>query len=116
MESPEGTLDPIRRRPSGRPSRPRYTPPIRRPPRHGEAPRAWRDFGLASDEARCALDMAILPSSANPEVSAAAAAAREILARFETTPFIAWLETPLAPSSDRTGHSAAPKMASRRPS
>jgi hypothetical protein len=56
--------------------------------------------------------MAILPSSANPEVSAAAAAAREILARFETTPFIAWLETPLAPSSDRTGHSAAPKMAS----
>jgi len=60
--------------------------------------------------------MAILLSSANPEVSAAAAAAREILARFETTPFIAWLETPLAPSSDRTGHSAAPKMASRRPS
>ena len=31
--------------------------------------------------------MAILLSSANPEVSAAAAAAREILARFETTPF-----------------------------
>jgi hypothetical protein len=56
--------------------------------------------------------MPILLNSVNPEVSAAAAAAREILVRFETAPFIAGLETTLAPSSDRTGHSAAPKMAS----
>ena len=39
-------------------------------------------------------------------------AAREILVRLEAAPFIARLDAALARSSDRTGHSAAPTMAS----
>jgi tetratricopeptide (TPR) repeat protein len=73
-----------------------------------EALRAWRDLGLAWDEALCALDMALLLDSADPEVRAAAEAAREILVRLEAAPFIARLDAALARSSDRTGHPAAP--------
>jgi hypothetical protein len=52
---------------------------------------------------------------ADPDVRAAAERARETLARLEAAPFIAWLDAALARSSDRAGHSAAPKTASVTP-
>ena len=45
-----------------------------------EALRAWRDLGLALDEALTGIDMATLLDPAEPEVRAAADRAREILA------------------------------------
>jgi class 3 adenylate cyclase/tetratricopeptide (TPR) repeat protein len=74
-----------------------------------EALHAWRDLGLAWDEALCGLDMATLLDPAEPEVHAAAESAREILVRLEAAPFIARLDAALARSSDRAAHSAAPK-------
>jgi hypothetical protein len=59
--------------------------------------------------------MARLLDSADPEVRAAAEAAREILVRLGATPFIARLDAALARSSHRTGHSAAPTTASVTP-
>jgi tetratricopeptide (TPR) repeat protein len=53
---------------------------------------AWRDLGLAWDEAMCGLDMAILLDPAEPEVRAAAERAREILARLGATPFLDQLD------------------------
>ena len=84
-------------------------------PLYREALRAWRDLGLAWDEALCGLDMALLLDPADPEVRAAAEAAREILVRLEAAPFIARLDAALARSSDRAGHSAAPEMAPATP-
>ncbi len=80
-----------------------------------EALRAWRDLGLAWDEALCGLDMATLLDPANSEVRAAAEAAREILVRLEAAPFIARLDAALARSSDPAGQSAAPTTASATP-
>jgi class 3 adenylate cyclase/tetratricopeptide (TPR) repeat protein len=57
-----------------------------------EALRAWRDLGLAWDEALCGLDMASLLDPADPEVRAAADAAREILTRLGAKPFLARLD------------------------
>ncbi len=57
-----------------------------------EALRAWRDLGLAWDEALCGLDMATLLNPTEPEVRAAAQAAREILVRLEAAPFLARLD------------------------
>jgi hypothetical protein len=53
---------------------------------------AWRDLGLAWDEALCGLEMAILLDPADPAVRAAAETAREILTRLGATPFLAQLE------------------------
>jgi class 3 adenylate cyclase/predicted ATPase len=72
-----------------------------------EALRAWRDLGLAWDEALCGLDMATLLDPSDPEVRAAAEAARAILVRLEAAPFIARLDAALARSSDQDGHAAA---------
>jgi len=80
-----------------------------------DALRAWRDLGLAWDEALCGLDMALLLDPADPEVHAAAGTAREILVRLEAAPFIARLDAASARSSDRAGHSAAPETASVTP-
>jgi class 3 adenylate cyclase/tetratricopeptide (TPR) repeat protein len=68
--------------------------------------RAWRDLGLAWDEALCGLDMALLLDPADPEVRAAAEAAREILVRLEAEPFIVRLDAALAGSSDLRGEPA----------
>jgi class 3 adenylate cyclase/tetratricopeptide (TPR) repeat protein len=81
-------------------------------PLYRAALRAWRDLGLAWDEALCGLDMATLLDPADPEVRAAAEAAREILVRLRAAPFIARLNAALARSADRTGHSAMPTMMS----
>ena len=61
-----------------------------------EALRAWRDLGLAWDEALCAIDMAQLIGPGDPEVREAAAAAREILVRLEAAPFIERLDAAVA--------------------
>jgi hypothetical protein len=61
-----------------------------------EALLAWRDLGLAWDEALCGLDMALFLDPSEPEVQAATASAREILVRLEARPFIARLEAALA--------------------
>ncbi len=85
-------------------------------PLYREALRGWRDLGLAWDEALCAIDMATLLDPADPEVRTAADAAREILVRLGAAPFLARLDAALAFSSDRTGHSTAPKSSSAAPS
>lgn len=51
--------------------------------------------------------MAFLLDPIDPEVRAAAEAAREILVRLEAAPFIARLDAALARSSDSTGRPAA---------
>jgi tetratricopeptide (TPR) repeat protein len=63
-----------------------------------DALREWRDLGLVWDEALCGLDMAILLDPAEPEVRAAADAAREILVRLEAAPFLARLDAAMARS------------------
>ena len=73
-----------------------------------EAVRAWRDLGLAWDEALCGLDMALLLDPSEPEVRAAAEASREILVRLEAAPFIARLDAALVGSADAVGQTAAP--------
>ena len=83
-------------------------------PLYREALRAYRTLGLAWDEALCGMDMAILLDPTEPEVQAAAGAARETLVRLEAAPFIARLDAALARSSglDR----AVPALAEARAS
>jgi len=68
--------------------------------------RAWRDLGLAWDEALCGLDMSTLLDPADPDVRAAAEAAREILVRLGATPFVARLDDALARSPETVGQPA----------
>ena len=73
-----------------------------------EALPAWRDLGLAWDEALCGLDMATLLDPADPEVRAAAEAAREILVRLEAAPFIARLDAAMAAQQSGSGLRRSP--------
>ena len=77
-----------------------------------DALREWRDLGLAWDEALCGLDMATLLDPADPEVRAAADAAREILVRLEAVPFLARLDAAMA-IPDKTGYSITPSPEGR---
>jgi class 3 adenylate cyclase/tetratricopeptide (TPR) repeat protein len=77
-------------------------------PVYRQALRAWRDLGLAWDEALCGIDMATLLDPSDSEVRAAAEVAREILVRLEAAPFIARLDAAMARVSDPAGRSAAP--------
>jgi class 3 adenylate cyclase/predicted ATPase len=61
-----------------------------------KALRAWRDLGLAWDEALCALDMATLLDPTHPEVRVAAEAGRETLVRLRARPFLDRLDAALA--------------------
>ncbi len=61
----------------------------------------WRDLGLAWDEALAGLDMAILLDPSEPEVRAAADAARETFVRLEASPFIERLDLAMAKRADR---------------
>ncbi len=61
-------------------------------PLYREALRAWRDLGLAWDEALCGIDMATLLDPADPEVRSAADSAREIFVRLGAKPFLARLD------------------------
>ncbi len=65
-------------------------------PLYREALRAWRDLGLAWDEALCGIDMATLLDPSNADVRDAAESSREILVRLEARPFIARLNAVLA--------------------
>ncbi len=60
--------------------------------------RAWRDLGLAWDEALTGIHMATLLDPAEPEVRAAAEWAREILVRLGAAPFVARLDAALLAS------------------
>jgi class 3 adenylate cyclase/tetratricopeptide (TPR) repeat protein len=77
-----------------------------------EALAGWRDLGSPWREALTAITMATLLEPTDPEVLAAAEAAREILVQLRAAPFIARLDAALAGSSDRAGQSAAPQAAS----
>ncbi len=61
-------------------------------PLYREALRAWRDLGLAWDEALCGIDMATLLDPTDPEVRSAADSCREILIRLGAKPLLARLE------------------------
>jgi class 3 adenylate cyclase/tetratricopeptide (TPR) repeat protein len=63
-----------------------------------DALRAWRDLGLAWDEALCGLDMALLLDPTDPDVRAAASSSREILVRLDASPFRARLDVAMARS------------------
>jgi len=76
-------------------------------PLYREALRAWRDLGLAWDEALCGIDMATLLDPADPEVRAAADSAREILARLGAKPFLERLDTAM----ERQPSASAPEPA-----
>jgi len=76
-------------------------------PLYREALRAWRELGLAWDEALCGLDMATLLDASEPEVRAAAGSAREILVRLEARPFIARIDTAMSRPIDTSDTSAA---------
>jgi class 3 adenylate cyclase/tetratricopeptide (TPR) repeat protein len=60
-----------------------------------EAFRAWRDLGLAWDEALCAVDMVTVLDPSVQEVSAAAESARQVLTRLGTRPILERLEAAL---------------------
>jgi hypothetical protein len=76
-----------------------------------EALAGWRDLGSPWREALTAITMATLLEPTDPEVRAAAEAAREILVRLGAAPFIARLDAALARSPDRTGQSTAVRTA-----
>ena len=65
-----------------------------------DALRAWRDLGLAWDEALCGIDMATLLDPTRAEVLEAVGVAREILVRLEAAPFVARLYAALRRRSD----------------
>ena len=75
-------------------------------PLYRDALRSWRDLGLAWDEALCGLDMATLLDPADPDVRAAADAARDILTRLGATPFTARLDAALARAAEPAGRRA----------
>jgi class 3 adenylate cyclase/tetratricopeptide (TPR) repeat protein len=68
--------------------------------------REWRDLGLVWDEARGAIDMATLLDPSDPEVSAAAEAARVILTSLGATPFLERLDAAMVRQPVPGGHAA----------
>ena len=56
---------------------------------------AWRDLGLAWDEALAGIDMAMVFSASQSEVADAAARSREILTRLRARPFLVLLDAAL---------------------
>ncbi len=78
-----------------------------------DALRAWRDLGLAWDEALCGIDMATLLDRGEPAVMAAADSARQILARLGARPFLERLEAALAPVTPGERSVARPSGRSR---
>jgi class 3 adenylate cyclase/tetratricopeptide (TPR) repeat protein len=61
-----------------------------------EALRAWRDLGLAWDEALCGIDMVTVLDPSEPEVGAVAESTREILTRLGARPFVERLNKAVA--------------------
>jgi CO/xanthine dehydrogenase Mo-binding subunit len=79
-----------------------------------EALAGWRDLGSPWREALTGITTATLLEPTDPEVRAAAEAAREILVRLEAKPFLDRLDEVLAHPSDRTGQ-PPPCSPARRP-
>ncbi|HEY8869717.1 MAG TPA: adenylate/guanylate cyclase domain-containing protein [Candidatus Limnocylindrales bacterium] len=71
-----------------------------------EALRAWRDLGMAWDEAQTGLDMATFLDPSEPEVRAAADAAREIFARLGARPFLERLDAAVGRAAAKPNHIA----------
>jgi class 3 adenylate cyclase/tetratricopeptide (TPR) repeat protein len=69
-----------------------------------EALRAWQGLGLAWDEALCAIDMATVLDSADPEIVLAVERARSILTGLGATPILERLNAVAA----RSNHDAEP--------
>ncbi|MGH2407792.1 MAG: hypothetical protein ACRDF7_06920, partial [Candidatus Limnocylindrales bacterium] len=80
-----------------------------------EALRAWRDLGLAWDEALCGVDMATLLDPFEPEVRAAAETAREILGRLGAKPVLARLDAALAEPHALSVPASAPRVRQQVP-
>ena len=81
-------------------------PIARGPGLYREVLREWRDLGLVWDEARCAIDMATLLDPTDPEVAAAAEAARVILTSLGAKPFLERLDAAMARGPVPGGHAA----------
>jgi hypothetical protein len=64
-----------------------------------EALHAWRDLGLAWDEALCGVDMALFLDASDPLVRAAADVSRATLTRLEAAPILARLEARMGGSA-----------------
>jgi class 3 adenylate cyclase/tetratricopeptide (TPR) repeat protein len=65
---------------------------------YAEALKSWSDLGMKWDEALTGIDMATALNTTSPEVTAAAASAREILERLGARPFLERLDEALAHS------------------
>jgi class 3 adenylate cyclase/tetratricopeptide (TPR) repeat protein len=65
-----------------------------------DALQAWRDLGLAWDEALAGLDMALLLDPTDPEVRSPAESARAILVRLGARPFVERLDAALERSHE----------------
>jgi class 3 adenylate cyclase len=76
-----------------------------------DAIRRFRDLGQPVDEAFTAIEMASLLDPAEPEVRAAADAAREILTRLRAQPFLERLDTAMARPSPVIGKVGSDAMA-----
>jgi class 3 adenylate cyclase/tetratricopeptide (TPR) repeat protein len=80
-------------------------------PVYREALRTWHDMGLVVDEALTAIDMVELLPPGTPEVDAAAAAAREILAGLGAGPYLARLDAAMAARAGGSASTGAPGRA-----
>jgi hypothetical protein len=65
-------------------------------PISGAAMNRWRDLRMVVDESLCVIDMATLLDPAEPDVRAAADAAREILVRLRAKPVLERLDAAMA--------------------
>ena len=74
-----------------------------------EALGTWRDLGLVWDEALCATEMATLLDPSDPEVHAAAEAARATLTRLGAKPYLERLDA--AMTRPKAVESASPRVA-----
>jgi class 3 adenylate cyclase/tetratricopeptide (TPR) repeat protein len=82
-----------------------------------DALRRWRDLHFVFDETLCAIDMATLLDPAEPEVRAAADAAREILVPLKAKPLLDRLDAAMASrqASTAVGGSSTKAAAASRP-
>jgi class 3 adenylate cyclase/tetratricopeptide (TPR) repeat protein len=72
-----------------------------------EALRTWRDLGMAWDEGQTGLDMATFLDPSEPEVRAAADAAREIFTRLGARPFLERLDAAIGRAAAKPEYAAA---------
>ena len=79
-----------------------------------DALRRWRDLRFVVDETLCVIDMVTLLDPAEPDVRAAAEAAREILVRLKAKPLLERLDAAMEKKPARTPASSAKGTAALR--